>query len=64
MGLFNIYRLLIALLLIGAYHLIAGALWLDNYDRKLFFEFAYGYLFVSFITIGLTTIKWPDFNLQ
>ncbi|BCM23946.1 sensor histidine kinase [Methyloradius palustris] len=64
MGLFNIYRLLIALLLIVAYQVISEAFWLDNYDRKLFFEFAYGYLFVSFITIGLTTIKWPDFNLQ
>jgi two-component system sensor histidine kinase PilS (NtrC family) len=64
MGLFNIYRLLIAVLLIGVYHLISGAFWLDNYDQKLFFEFAYGYLLVSFITIGLTTVKWPDFNLQ
>jgi two-component system sensor histidine kinase PilS (NtrC family) len=64
MGLFNIYRLLIALLLIFAYQVISEAFWLDNYDRKLFFEFAYGYLLVSFITIGLTTIKWPNFNLQ
>jgi two-component system sensor histidine kinase PilS (NtrC family) len=64
MGLFNIYRLLIALLLIGAYHAISGAFWLDNYDRKLFFEFAYGYLLISFLTVGFTKAKWPDFNLQ
>jgi|SRR5450830_1874006 len=64
MGLFNIYRLLVTLLLIGTYHVLSGAFWLDNYNRELFFAFAYGYLLVSFITITLTTIKWPDFNLQ
>jgi len=63
MGLFNIYRVIIALVLTSSYYFTPTNQWLDNYDKTLYLQCAYGYVAMSFIAIIFTWIKWPKFNL-
>lgn len=63
MKLLNVYRLTVALILIGFYFFLeSNKLWGQHTDGYL--RLAIGYLLVSLGTIAFTWIRWPKFNRQ
>ena len=57
-----LYRITIALFFLGAYLFLGQDIWWSHYNSKLYLVLSSSYLFFSLFTLGLTSIKWPQFN--
>lgn len=63
MGLFNIYRIIIAVVLISSYYVTPDSQWQEHSDKVFYLKCTYGYLTASLLAMMLTWVKWPRFNL-
>ncbi len=58
----GLYRITIALFFLGAYLFLGQDIWWSHYNSKLYLVLSSSYLFFSLFALGLTSIKWPQFN--
>ncbi|HSH73777.1 MAG TPA: ATP-binding protein [Methylophilaceae bacterium] len=63
-GIFNLYRIIIACIFIGSHFLLPDHTQRDNYDGTLYLEFATGYLLFGLAAIIFTWLRWPQFDRQ
>jgi len=61
---FNLYRIVIALIFIGSHFLLRGHGWLDNYNSAVYLQFSIGYLIYGLLAAGFIRMRWPEFNHQ
>ena len=61
---FNLYRIVIALIFIGSHFLLRGHGWLDNYNSAVYLQFSIGYLLYGLLAAGFIRMRWPEFNHQ
>jgi two-component system sensor histidine kinase PilS (NtrC family) len=64
MGVFSLYRLVIACVFIGSHVFLHNHPWWESYDNKLYAYLATGYLIFSLIAATSTRLRWPGFNHQ
>lgn len=61
---FGFYRVIIALLLFGAYILLNERAWWQRYDSPLYLKASLSYLAFAVVMGALTFVRWPRFNRQ
>ncbi|MCB5207217.1 two-component system sensor histidine kinase NtrB [Methylovorus mays] len=64
MGLFNLYRLAIALIFVGSFQFLDDLPFWENFNKALYFQIALGYLGISLVAIIFTGLKKPGFSTQ
>lgn len=62
MRLLNIYRLIIAGILVSLYFFLGNNHWWNASSGPLYIRLATGYLLIGLIALAFTWIKWPRFN--
>lgn len=61
---FNLYRFIIALLLLGAYLLLSERIWWQQYDSPFYLRSSLSYIAFAIVMGLLTYVRWPRFNRQ
>jgi two-component system sensor histidine kinase PilS (NtrC family) len=61
---FSLYRLVIALLLFGAYLLLNQREWWQRYDSPFYLKVSLSYFAFAVVMGALTVVRWPRFNRQ
>lgn len=61
---FGIYRLIIAIILFGAYFVLNEREWWEDYDRPLYLRVSLGYIGFAVTMAILAAVRWPRFNRQ
>jgi len=63
-GIFNLYRLIIACVFLGSHFLLSEHSLRDNYNSSLYVELATGYLLFGITASVFTWMRWPQFDRQ